>query len=230
MNHTMNDGFVCLKEERDETGMLVQILFRHGNGAFGTFDGAQIMPRLSDDAGPELQQVRMNQLIDTLARLVGFRDRLQVIPDFREVPHDHTGMPMVFQARPVCDACGHEWHLEGSMIGPMQACPRCKSHVDVDLSRLLWVGPPSPILQALWGRLQFPERMNFMLKDGLELTSSGKKVRLQDAQGHGFAYEAREDGIHLEILRDGSRQPVLVHVNERQTTISVTEIDGSAVR
>lgn len=223
MTPETNDFCVCLKVQRDETGSLTHILFRHADGSFGTFEDVEYVLALSEEMDACAQLVRVDRLIDTLAGLIGFRDRLHVIPDFKVLPHDHNGMPSVLKLNLACDACSHEWQTEVPVIGATQECLRCKSHGYVDLGKLEWVGPRSPILQALWGRLPDPDRLSVLLHDDLELISLGRTVQLQHAQGYSLRYEAGGVGIRLTIVRDGGRQPVIVHVDEDHTTVTVTE-------
>ncbi|MGZ3218436.1 hypothetical protein [Paracoccus sp. T5] len=223
MTTETNDFCVCMKVQRDDNGNLTQLLFRHADGAFGTFEDAEYVLAPAEEVDNSQQLVRVDQLVDTLAGMISFRDRLDVIPDFRTLPHDRHGMPNVLKLKLACEACSHVWQVQASVIGTTQECPRCKSHGYVDLGKMEWVGPRSPILQALWGRLPGPERLSVLLRDDLELVSLGRTIRLQHAQGYSLHYEAGDVGVRLTVVRDGGGQPVVVHVDEDHTTVTVTE-------
>lgn len=213
-------SYVRMMIEKDHKGRILEILFRDKEGGYGAYEDAQFVTDEPTDLTDGSEAICVSEIVEKLWFLIGSRSNLAIIPDFRGYDADKNGVPMLFIHELTCDACNYGWLGKGPHQIAVHVCPRCKSTVYAHPKKIFWIGPLNLVLQALWGRVPYPNTGHMEIGGGLSISQSPKGMTIHGDQGYEVECTKNRYSLQLAIINAGSQGRIVLTVQKNSTSVS----------
>ncbi|RWR30503.1 hypothetical protein D2T29_12595 [Sinirhodobacter populi] len=195
----------------DLAGAVSSIDFKSADGSFGKLSNAKVF---SPQTAPEDQvfpngkaiSIKMADIPEVLLGLLHNQSELASIADFRPFPRDPAGVPMVLRHTLSCEACGHQWTAQLAEEQWKFICPRCKSIVETVGPAIVWVGPQSASLKAVWRDLPRPGSRIADVGD-LTIDAMEDGICVLDPLGNRVVIHVERNGISVHLFAGGGDTP-----------------------